>query len=177
MARSAASALAGAVVAGIAGWQALSGGLRILAAPGPLWAADLDAWTATAPAGAWQAPVALVLLAVAAAAALPRPRRVRRCRGLRRTGHGRRTGGARAALVVAAADRRRGRRSATGWPPWPPPIRAPRPPGPGSPPRWRCTPPVPAWSGPWTTAVALGVIAVIGTLVAGLARSDLNPVR
>ncbi|RZU52159.1 hypothetical protein EV385_4003 [Krasilnikovia cinnamomea] len=63
--------LAGAVVGGIAAWQALSAGLRVIAAPGPLWASDLSQHAPTT--GAWQAPIALVLVAMAAAAALPRP--------------------------------------------------------------------------------------------------------
>jgi hypothetical protein len=66
-------AVAGLVVVAIAGWQALVGGLRIIAAPGPIWASDVSAYSTTPPAGAWQAPVALVIAAVAAATALPRP--------------------------------------------------------------------------------------------------------
>ncbi|HYN95013.1 MAG TPA: hypothetical protein VES42_14285, partial [Pilimelia sp.] len=67
------TAVGGAVVLLIAGYTALSGGLRVLAAPGPIWRSDLAAWPSQAADGAWQAPVALVLLAVAATAALPRP--------------------------------------------------------------------------------------------------------
>ncbi|GAA3347701.1 hypothetical protein GCM10020358_63470 [Amorphoplanes nipponensis] len=66
---------AGLAVVAIAGWQALASGLRIIAAPGPLWASDITAYSTTPPPGAWQAPVALLVAAVAAAAALPRPAR------------------------------------------------------------------------------------------------------
>ncbi|GAA0796265.1 zinc ribbon domain-containing protein [Spirilliplanes yamanashiensis] len=64
------AAAGGVVILTLAGWRAGADGLRILGAPGPLWASDVDAVTGS---GDWQAPVALVLLAVAAAAALPRP--------------------------------------------------------------------------------------------------------
>jgi hypothetical protein len=67
------AAVGGAVILAAAGWTAISGALRIIALPGPLWRADLSAWQPTADGGGWQAPVALVLLAVAAVAALPRP--------------------------------------------------------------------------------------------------------
>ncbi|GIF75543.1 SCO7613 C-terminal domain-containing membrane protein [Asanoa siamensis] len=67
-------AVGGGVIALIAGYQSLAGGLRILATPGALWEADLSQWPgSTGTAGAWQAPVALVLLAGAAAIVLPRP--------------------------------------------------------------------------------------------------------
>ncbi|SNS90893.1 hypothetical protein SAMN05421812_102319 [Asanoa hainanensis] len=67
-------AVGGGVIAAVAGYQCLAGGLRILATPGALWAADLSRWPgSTDAAGAWQAPVALVLLAGAAAIVLPRP--------------------------------------------------------------------------------------------------------
>ncbi len=66
-------AVAGLVVGAIAAWQALAAGLRILGAPGPLWASDLSGYPATAPPGAWQAPVTLLLIAIAAAAAMPAP--------------------------------------------------------------------------------------------------------
>ncbi len=65
--------VAGLVVGTIAAWQALAAGLRILGAPGPLWASDLSGYPAGSPPGAWQAPVTLLLLAIAAAAALPAP--------------------------------------------------------------------------------------------------------
>ncbi|AEV81874.1 hypothetical protein ACWT_0860 [Actinoplanes sp. SE50] len=65
--------LAALVVAGLAGFQAMGGSLRILTAPGPLWAADVTHLAAAPPAGAWQAPFALVMVAITAAIALPRP--------------------------------------------------------------------------------------------------------
>ncbi|MEV4618913.1 permease [Asanoa sp. NPDC049573] len=67
-------AVGGGVIAAIAGYQSLAGGLRILATPGALWDADLTRWPGSTGGGAsWQAPVALVLLAGAAAIVLPRP--------------------------------------------------------------------------------------------------------
>jgi hypothetical protein len=68
-------AVAGAAVAVAAGWVAATAGLRVLAFPGALWQADLTQWPPSlALAGVtWQAPYALVLLALAAAAVLPRP--------------------------------------------------------------------------------------------------------
>ncbi|HWG98472.1 MAG TPA: permease, partial [Pilimelia sp.] len=66
-------AVAGAVVAALAAYTAVPHAFRALAAPGPLWHGDLSAWPVGTPTDAWQAPVALVLLAVAAALALPRP--------------------------------------------------------------------------------------------------------
>lgn len=67
-------ALAGTVVGLIAGWSALRGGFGVLATPGPIWAGDLSGWPAAPVGGAtWQAPVALALLAVAAGILLPSP--------------------------------------------------------------------------------------------------------
>ncbi|MFI5890782.1 SCO7613 C-terminal domain-containing membrane protein [Actinoplanes sp. NPDC051513] len=66
-------ALAGTVVGAIAGWQALAGGVRILGLHGAVWAADLTQYPTTAQPGAWQAPFALVVVAIAAAFAAPRP--------------------------------------------------------------------------------------------------------
>lgn len=66
-------AVGGGVVVGYAGYRALAGGLRVLALPGPIWGSDLAAWSTMTDSGAWQVPVALVLLAIAAAVALPRP--------------------------------------------------------------------------------------------------------
>ncbi|MGW4947188.1 SCO7613 C-terminal domain-containing membrane protein [Actinoplanes sp. NPDC004185] len=66
-------AVAGLAVVAIAGWQALASGLRIIAAPGPIWNSDVTAYSTIPPQGAWQAPVALLIAAVAASAALPRP--------------------------------------------------------------------------------------------------------
>ncbi|MGW5673142.1 SCO7613 C-terminal domain-containing membrane protein, partial [Micromonospora sp. NPDC003776] len=67
-------ALAGTVIGLIAGWSALRGGVGVLATPGPIWAGDLSGWPAAPVGGAtWQAPVALALLAVAAGILLPPP--------------------------------------------------------------------------------------------------------
>jgi len=66
-------AVAGAVVGAIAGWQALAGAVRIFALHGSVWAADLAQYPTTAAAGAWQAPFALVAVALAAAIAADRP--------------------------------------------------------------------------------------------------------
>lgn len=65
--------LAGAVVAGFAALTALRGGLRILTATEDLWHGNLNAWPDTPPPDGWQAPAALLLLALAAAIVLPRP--------------------------------------------------------------------------------------------------------
>ncbi|WP_229072021.1 SCO7613 C-terminal domain-containing membrane protein [Actinoplanes sp. DH11] len=65
--------IAALVVGLIAGAQALVGGLRILSAPGPIWAADLSRYASDPPAGAWQAPFALVMIAITAAIAMPKP--------------------------------------------------------------------------------------------------------
>ncbi|MCW3814645.1 permease [Micromonospora sp. DR5-3] len=67
-------AVGGTLIGLIAGWTALRGGVGVLATPGPIWAGDLSGWPA-APTGAstWQAPVALALLAVAAGILLPPP--------------------------------------------------------------------------------------------------------
>ncbi|WP_328465317.1 hypothetical protein OHA21_43270 [Actinoplanes sp. NBC_00393] len=65
--------VAAAVVGVIAGWQAIGGSLRILSAPGPLWDADLSQFSTDPPAGAWQAPFALVMVAITAAIAMPKP--------------------------------------------------------------------------------------------------------
>ena len=66
-------ALAGLVVGLIAAWLALNAGLRILAAPGPIWGSDLSGYPGNVPDAAWQAPIALLFVAIAAAAALPPP--------------------------------------------------------------------------------------------------------
>ncbi|MEH0843425.1 permease [Micromonospora sp. CPCC 205711] len=66
---------AGATLIGaLAGWSALRGGVGALATPGPIWAGDLTGWPAAPTGGStWQAPVALALLAVAAGILLPPP--------------------------------------------------------------------------------------------------------
>jgi hypothetical protein len=64
-------AASGAVIACFAGVAALGGGVRVLAIPGRIWSAHLDQW----PTGGvgWQTPAALALLAVAAAVVMPPP--------------------------------------------------------------------------------------------------------
>jgi hypothetical protein len=66
-------AAAGIVVGAIAGWQALAGGVRVIALHGPVWAADLTQYSTTPEPGAWQAPFTLVVVAIAAGFAAPRP--------------------------------------------------------------------------------------------------------
>ncbi|MGY0007986.1 SCO7613 C-terminal domain-containing membrane protein, partial [Micromonospora sp. I033] len=64
----------GALIGLIAAASALRGGVGVLATPGPIWAGDLSGWPAAPTGGStWQAPVALVLLAVAAGILLPPP--------------------------------------------------------------------------------------------------------
>jgi hypothetical protein len=66
--------VAGVVIGLVAAWPALRGGLGVLATPGPIWAGDLTGWPAAPTGGAtWQAPVALALLAVAAGILLAPP--------------------------------------------------------------------------------------------------------
>ncbi|MBF9128889.1 hypothetical protein I0C86_07810, partial [Plantactinospora sp. S1510] len=163
-------ALTGGVVALIAGWTALSGGLRVLATPGRLWEANLADWPVGGAGNGWQAPVALVLLAGAAAIALPRPWAydvAGVCVGLATIGAPVAlglpwwspivVGGAVATVygvtAVVAADPRAGLARAT--------VAA--------------AVAVHAVGAslvrPWTTAVALGVVALIGFVVATLARA------
>ncbi|HET9516270.1 MAG TPA: hypothetical protein VFO77_00940 [Actinoplanes sp.] len=169
-------ALAGAIVGGIAGWQALSGGLRVLAAPGPLWASDLTGWSAAAEPGAWQAPVALALLAVASAAALPRPAAydvAAICAGLATIGTPAALGlpwwspllvggavglGYGVASVLAADPRAATARAGV--------AAAVTLHAAGA-----------AMVRPWSTAVALGIIVALGVVVAALARLDLAPLE
>ncbi|MFI6261990.1 SCO7613 C-terminal domain-containing membrane protein [Micromonospora sp. NPDC051006] len=64
----------GLLIGVLAGWTALRGGVGVLATPGPIWAGDLTGWPAAPTGGStWQAPVALALLAVAAGILLPPP--------------------------------------------------------------------------------------------------------
>ncbi|WP_236648477.1 SCO7613 C-terminal domain-containing membrane protein, partial [Micromonospora sicca] len=64
----------GALIGLIAAWTALRGGVGVLATPGPIWAGDLTGWPAAPTGGStWQAPVALAMLAVAAGILLPPP--------------------------------------------------------------------------------------------------------
>ena len=142
----------------------------MLATPGRIWEADLSAWPlGSTGASAWQAPIALVLLAAAAAAALPRPWKydvAGVCVGLATIGTPAAldlpwwspivVGGAVATAygmaAAAAADPRAGLTRAT--------VAA-----------------VVALHAvgaslvrPWTTAAALGVVALVGLVVAMLAR-------
>ncbi|WP_407567012.1 SCO7613 C-terminal domain-containing membrane protein [Polymorphospora sp. A560] len=162
--------VSGAVIAVIAGWTAVSGGLRVLATPGAIWAGDLDAWPVAEAGGTgWQMPAALVLLAGAAAVVLPRPWSYDVAGvcvalatigtpaafgmpwwspivvgGLVATGYG--------IFAVAAADPRAGlTRAAVAAAVALHAVGA-------------------SLVRPWTTAAALGVIALVGTVVAVLAR-------
>jgi hypothetical protein len=66
--------LGGVLIGLIAGWSALRGGWGALAVPGPIWAGDLSGWPAAPTGGStWQGPVALVLLGIAAGVLLPAP--------------------------------------------------------------------------------------------------------
>jgi len=71
------AATVGAIVAALAGWGALGAAFGVIRAASPLWAAPLgEEWSRTASEHAAfgvQAPVALFLLAVAAAIAMPKP--------------------------------------------------------------------------------------------------------
>ncbi|WP_320065965.1 SCO7613 C-terminal domain-containing membrane protein [Micromonospora sp. RTGN7] len=67
-------AVGGTLIGLLAGWSALRGGWGVLATPGPIWAGDLSGWPAAPVGGStWQAPVALALLGVAAGVLLPTP--------------------------------------------------------------------------------------------------------
>ncbi|TNH29914.1 permease [Micromonospora orduensis] len=67
-------AVGGVLIGVLAGWTALRGGVGVLATPGPIWDGDLSGWPAAPTGGStWQAPVALALLAVAAGILLPPP--------------------------------------------------------------------------------------------------------
>ncbi|GIG89437.1 SCO7613 C-terminal domain-containing membrane protein [Plantactinospora endophytica] len=161
--------LAGSIVALIAGWTALSGGLQVLATPGPLWAADLTQWHVSEAGTGWQSPIALVLLAGAAAIALPRPWSYDVsgvCVGLATIGTPAAfglpwwspivVGGAVATVYgvtsVVAADPRAGLSRATV-------AGAVALHAVGA-----------SLVRPWTTAAALGIVALIGAVVAVLAR-------
>ena len=164
-------AVGGGVIAAIAGYRrspAACGSSRPRARCGT---ADLTRWPGgTARLGAWQAPVALVLLGRRrrdrAAPALV----VRRRRGLRRPGHHRRAGRPRPALVLADRGRRRGRHDLRrGRRDGRRPARRDRPD------RVAAAVALHAVGAsvvrPWTTAAALGIIVLIGAVVAGLARA------
>ncbi len=67
-------AAGGVVIAAFAGSTALRDSVEALSTPGRIWAANLDAWPAVVGVETnWQSPVALLLLAAAAAVVLPRP--------------------------------------------------------------------------------------------------------
>ncbi|TCB99895.1 permease [Micromonospora zingiberis] len=67
-------AVGGVLIGLLAGWMALRGGVGVLATPGPFWNGDLSGWPAAPTGGTtWQGPIALVLLALAAAILLPPP--------------------------------------------------------------------------------------------------------
>ncbi|WP_346536448.1 permease [Micromonospora sp. DPT] len=67
-------AVGGTLIGLLAGWSALRGGVGVLATPGPIWAGDLTGWPAAPTGGAtWQAPVALAMLGTAAGILLPPP--------------------------------------------------------------------------------------------------------
>ncbi|MFI7598676.1 SCO7613 C-terminal domain-containing membrane protein [Actinoplanes sp. NPDC049681] len=166
--------LAGLVVGAIAGWQAVADGLRIVAAPGPIWASDISGYPDTATPGAWQAPIALLIIAVAATTALPRPARYD-------------VSAVCVALATVAAP------AAFGLPWWSPlliggavtvgygvaAVAAADPRAALS--RAGVAAVVAlhaAGAGlirPWSTAVALSLIVLTGALVAWLARADLTP--
>lgn len=65
--------VAGAVIGAIAGWYAVVGGLSAITAPGQLWTSSVPQVPEASSYG-WQVPAALLVLAVAAAIALSRPR-------------------------------------------------------------------------------------------------------
>jgi hypothetical protein len=70
------TAAVGIVVAAIAGGSALSAGVGVIRAASPAWHANLNEWHHTAHLYAgygWQAPIALLLVAAAAAMAVPEP--------------------------------------------------------------------------------------------------------
>ncbi|MFI2714467.1 SCO7613 C-terminal domain-containing membrane protein [Micromonospora sp. NPDC018662] len=67
-------AAGGTLIGLVAAWSALRGGVGVLATPGPIWAGDLSGWPAAPTGGAtWQAPITLALLAATAAVLLPPP--------------------------------------------------------------------------------------------------------
>ncbi|MFC7531406.1 SCO7613 C-terminal domain-containing membrane protein [Actinoplanes sp. GCM10030250] len=168
-------AIAALVVGAIAGWQALVGGLRILSAPGPLWGADLSQYAADPPPGAWQAPFALVMIAITAAIAMPKP-------------HASYASGLAAALATIGAP------WAFGLPWWSPlvvggavaiayalaAVAAVQP----SPARARAAvaavvllhATATGLAQPWSTALALLLVVLLGSLVAVMARVAPRPV-
>ncbi|BCJ58494.1 SCO7613 C-terminal domain-containing membrane protein [Micromonospora endophytica] len=66
--------IGGVLIGLLAGWMALRGGVGVLATPGPIWNGDLSGWPAAPTGGTtWQGPIALLLLALAAGILLPPP--------------------------------------------------------------------------------------------------------
>ncbi|MGS2614342.1 SCO7613 C-terminal domain-containing membrane protein [Micromonospora sp. LZ34] len=167
--------IGGLLIGLLAGWTALRGGVGVLATPGPIWAGDLSGWPAAPTGGAtWQAPVALALLGVAAGILLPAPWRY----DVSGAAAVLATIGAPAAFdlawwspvlvggmvatvfgmaAVASVDPRAGLSRATVAG-----VVALHAAGAGL-------------VRPWTTALALGSIALIGVVVAALARSLAEP--
>ncbi|GAB2960352.1 hypothetical protein GCM10027280_56460 [Micromonospora polyrhachis] len=167
--------ISGGVIALIAAYTALPDGIRALTAPGRLWEADLGNWPTGSPdATAWQVPLALLLLSAAAAIVLPRPWKY----DIAVVGVGLATIGAPAALglpwwspivlgiavatgyglaAVAAVDPRAGLARAAG-------AVAIALHAIGV-----------SLVRPGTTAAALGTIALVGVVVAGVARSLAGP--
>ncbi|GAA2527312.1 SCO7613 C-terminal domain-containing membrane protein [Winogradskya humida] len=169
-------ALAGLVVTAIAAWQALGLGLRIISAPGPIWASDVSNIPGNVAGNAWQAPVALIVVAIAAALALPRPWKHYI------------SGGAAALATIGAP-------AAFGLPWWSPLLIGGAVALAFGMAAIAATDPVAAVSRagvaavvslhaagaglvrPWSTALALGFIVLTGALVAWLSRADLTPER
>ncbi|AGL14648.1 SCO7613 C-terminal domain-containing membrane protein [Actinoplanes sp. N902-109] len=167
-------AAAGAIVGFIAAWQAVVLGFRIIAAPGPIWASDVSAVPGDVPAGAWQAPVALAIIAIAAALALPRPWKYD-------------ISAAAVALATIGAP------AAFGLPWWSPLLIGCAVGLAYGMTAVAATDPRDALARaavaavvllhaagaslvrPWSTAIALGMIVLIGALVAWTARADLTP--
>ncbi|HEY3009166.1 MAG TPA: permease [Micromonosporaceae bacterium] len=162
----------GVVLMALAGYRALTGGVRVLAIPGRIWSADLSRW----PTGGvgWQAPVALALLAAAAAVVLPPPVGYdvsAACVGLATIGApvGFGLPWWSPLLVGSAVATCYGVTSVTALDP-----RAARS-------RAILAAAVALYTvgagltRPWTTAAALGVVALLGAVVAGLARAVSPP--
>ncbi len=168
------AALGGVVILAAAGWTAVVGGFRVLALPGPPWDADVSAWNAVAAPGHWQSPIALIVLAVAAAAALPRPWSYDAsaiCAGLATVGAPAAlglpwwspllVGGATGFGYAVAAVVSRDPRAAMAWASVAGAVLL-HAAGAGA-------------ARPWTTATALLVIVIIGLMVAGMTHSMAPP--
>ncbi|MDM4722572.1 permease [Micromonospora sp. WMMA1363] len=168
-------AVGGLLIGALAGWSALRGGIGVLATPGPIWFGDLTEWPAAPTGGStWQAPVALVLLAAAAAVLLPPPWRYD-------------VSGAAVALATIGAP------AAFALPWWSPVLVGAMVAATYGMAAVASVEPRAASSRavvagvvalhaagaglvrPWTTALALGGIALIGVVVAALARTLATP--